>query len=109
MTKRAGKYRHIRPLPGPPIQNHDEWVCIGCGRIEWLAHGHRSVRHCATGCWTMVANLTEIGLARDVVEATMLIGGAAGLYTLIKHARAEHGLETDPAVIPGTEGFSIIT
>lgn len=81
MTKRAGPYRHIKPLPGPPLTHHEEWVCIGCGTVEWLANGHRLQRHCAKGCWTLVANLTEIG-------------GAYALYALIKCARAEHGLET---------------
>lgn len=93
MTKRAGPYRHIKPLPGPPLTHHEEWVCIGCGTVEWLANGHRLQHHCAKGCWTLVANLTEIGLSRDLVEATHLIGGAYALYALIKCARVEHGLE----------------
>lgn len=106
MTRRQGKYRHIKPLPGPPIQNHEQWVCTGCGRIEWFDRSsavHVDRRwHCGTlhadgtwegtACWMPIVNLTYIGLDADALLAAAAVGGPEAVRDMCDAAaRAREG------------------
>lgn len=100
--RRAGRYRHIKPLPGPPIQNHVEWVCTGCGMIEWMTENHSKKHHCWNGTWQTLTHLAELGIEKEVVQATHAIGGAEAVYELIAVAQLRY---LDQLIASAREGY----
>lgn len=89
MTKRAGPYRNVKPLARMPSA-HTQWVCIGCGAVEWFAWPASERRtHCAFRSWRPITDLALVGLALEVVQATVAIGGREALWALIEHAVAD--------------------
>ena len=93
------RYRSsVKILPGPPLSHHEQWLCSGCGAIDWFSftNAERVQRrwHCGKpgGCWEPLVNVTYLGLSVDVVLATHMVGGGAAVKALCDAAaRARDG------------------
>jgi hypothetical protein len=96
----VSRYRNAVAIrPGPPLDHHRQWVCVGCGVIEWMPLTWTRERrrwHCDTAqrgvhCDGEWAPLTDYAPAlADAMLVAFTMAGPPAVLAMLR-ASAEDG------------------